>query len=704
MGWGNAAKSGAAAASPLVLSSKVNRAPIVPAKVDRSRLVTLDFETYYDDQYTLRKLSTSEYVRDPRFKAQMVGIKIGDKPTKVYTGKAIKRAIQSIPWETHSLLAHHAQFDGLVLYEHFGVSPKKIYCTLSMFRGLHNNDAGAGLDEASQFYGGPGKTHAEALEQTKGVQNWPKELIATVAPYCAGDVDECYRIFWLMHAKMPWEEIDLIDITCRMFTEPVLKVDIPRVSAEHDREVAEKKRIMLSFVKDADAFGIKLAKADLTKLAKAEEIDPEQLTEETINVLRVKRLINSDKFADLLKAEGVDPPVKISPAYFKHRDESRKWTWAFAKTDLDFIALQEHASPRVRALVEARLSVKSTTNETRARRFMVAGQDERSLPVYLKYAAAHTLRWGGGDKMNMQNLKRGGELRRSILADKGHVICVKDSGQIEARVNAWLWGQDDLVNDFRLADAKMDKDAYCKFADIVYGREITKADELERFVGKVCVLALGYQMGAPRLQKTLALGSMGPPVFLSDDECKRIVYAYRRKNFHIKNGWAIYQQIIEQMAAGIPGSYKCISWDHETLHLPNGMSMHYPNLHDSRIEKMVAARLKGNDAYADELDGMDMPQYVYERKGTENKIYGGLLCENIVQALARIIVADQMRRIAAAGWRVVMMTHDEVATHVKNRQAARCDKQMQQIMMTPLPWCMDLPLNAEGGYDTFYSK
>lgn len=728
MGWGgNAIKKARLPEPEFFLPS------FPQATIDWDRLVVLDYETFFSDEYTLRKLSTSEYIRDARFKAQCVGIKVGRKPVKVVPANRIASELRSIPWATHSLLCHHTQFDGFILFEKYGVSPLKLYDTLSMARALHNNDIGAGLDEVSQYYGGTGKLK-DILEKTRGVLNWSPALFKEVIPYVVTDVEECLRIFQCMLPKMPADEIELIDRVCRMFTEPLLDIDRPRVQKELERELAEKKRIMLSFVPEADAVGIKLTNAELKALVPTTKVGAVAVAlgeplQEDIDVRRVKKLIGSNAFPHLLRNEGVDPPRKISPSWIKkprnERTEDGKYTWAFARTDLAFIGLQEHSNPRVRELVEARLSVKSTTNETRAGRFLKTTEGGKALPVYYKYSAAHTHRLGGGDKNNLQNLKRGGELRKSIKAPPGHVIAVKDSGQIEARINGWLWGQDDLLDDFRKADAFEasvahlpkkerpiargdDRDAYCKFADIVYGREILKSDDEQRFVGKVAVLALGYQMGPDRLRNTLALGTMGPAVFLSEDECKRIVYAYRRKNFKIQTGWKICERIIDQMARGIAGSHKCISWDKETIYLPNGLTMHYPGLHDKRFsEERIAERVVA--AITPELADPDMdrnpdwPEFVYYRKDAEVKIYGGLLCENIVQALARIVVMSQLLEISKKH-RVVMTTHDEVAALIKKAAAAKASEFMQKVMMTPPAWCSDIPLNAEGGYDVFYSK
>ncbi|HQJ52287.1 MAG TPA: hypothetical protein PKW05_10980 [Anaerolineae bacterium] len=697
MSWSSALKKQKPGPALQLVQSPFAR-PIIPQHtVNWTRLVSLDFETYYDQDYTLSKLSTSEYIRDPRFKAQMLGIKIGHGKTRIIPASRIRTELTKINWSTHAVLCHNTQFDGFILSHHYGVHPAYLYDTLSMARGLHSNDIGAGLDEVSIFYGGHGKL--EGLEATKGVLNWPKALFEKTGVYCANDVDEMFRIFGLMLPRMPADEMDLIDLTCRMFCSPVLKVDIPRVEKELERELDRREKLMYAAVNPADWADAKLLKGKEKELEGVER-----------DMLIIKRVIGSnEKFADLLRAEGVEPPMKISPAWMKRskeerEDETDKYVYAFAKDDVKFtdlpnqvdewgfdlnkpsdVALMVAKQERLQALVDVRIATKSTTNVTRAQRFLTAGANGMSLPIGYAYYRAHTGRWGGQNKMNMQNLTRGGELRLSIIAPPGHRIAVQDSGQIECRVNGWLWGQHDLLGAFRAADAGIGRDAYCNFADHVYGREITKADKTERFVGKVCVLGLGFQMGAPKLQITFAKGALGgPPVYFELDRCKAIVNTYRLKNHKITAGWKICERIIEDMAAGRTGSYGPLNWEANTIWLPNGMALKYPDLRKSMGDK-----------------GWD--EWTYQAKDQRKKIYGGLLCENIVQALARIIVGWQMLQISRK-YRVVMTTHDEVVTMPKTAQADACVKYMARWMSTPLPWCLDLPLSCEGGHDVNYSK
>jgi DNA polymerase III epsilon subunit-like protein len=703
MSWANALPAGACG-TPVhigVPPALLCRPAFIRATVDWAHLVVLDFETYWDADYTLSKLSTSEYIRDERFHAHLVGVKVGRKRSVVVPASKLKAFLQGIDWDAHDLLCHNTAFDGFILSHHFGVVPRRYYDTLSMARGLHSNDIGAALDEVARYYG-VGNKVPNVLERTKGVRTLDKALYRDVAAYCVQDVELTLAIFRLMHAEYPAVEIELIDVTIRMFCDPVLLVDIPRVEAELARELAERETLLLS---------IDTAGFDHKKLTKTErELPPHEK-----RLLIARKIVGSnDAFADLLRACGVTPPLKISPAWLKaskaDRLESKKWAYAFAKDDTEFTELPtrpdewsadldlgrtEHVKQlairqaRIEQLVEVRLAVKSTTNITRAERFLTAGANGMALPAGYAYYRAHTGRWGGNNKMNMQNLTRGGALRLSILAPPGYVLVVGDSGQIECRVNGWLWGQEDLLNDLRESDAGRGRDAYCTFGDLIYKREITKLDKVERFVSKVAVLGLGFGMAATKFQITLAKGALGgPPVYFDLEQCKGIVNTYRRKNYRIINGWAICNRIIEDMAAGRTGTHGPISWKKNKIWLPNGMALHYPDLQQA---------VNPDTGW---------PDWTYAgRNGSRKKIYGGLLCENIVQALARIIVAEQLLNIVKHKQRrLVMITHDEGVLCVLKRSGPQALKELMAAMKTPLSWCPDLPLNSEGGFAANYSK
>ena len=425
-------------------ASKFSRPVIDPYKLDPAKVISLDTETYYDQDYTLRKLNTSSYVRDERFKLQMVGVKEGRKPTKVMTEKQFKVWAKTVPWKDRALLCHHTHFDGFILSHHYGIVPGMYLDTLSMARGLHSNEVDGDLDSVAKFYGGRGKIEG-ILEKTKGVRDWSPALFKEVGTYCVQDVDEMHRIFWLMHAKMPGREMELIDLIVRMFCDPVLKVNIPKVRAEHAREVAKRKELFFSAVTAADyePGGEHYDKDLHKKLIKGPA--ERALTGEDRDMLICKRLLgNNEWFADQLRKVGIEPAKKVSPAWMKAspatRDDDDKYIYAFGKDDIGFTSLPEQhelwrgdLDPNKKAdvvqiaarkihleiMVGARLASKSTNNITRAERFIVAGDNGMSLPVGYAYSRAHTHRLGGSNKMNMQNLQRGGELRESIEAPPG---------------------------------------------------------------------------------------------------------------------------------------------------------------------------------------------------------------------------------------------------------------------------------------------
>lgn len=611
-------------------------------------LITLDFETYFSKTYTLRsnKYNTSEYVRDPEFKVQCVGIKINDEEVAWFPDKFVERVLRSFNWDDVTLLCHNTAFDGFILSHHYGIVPRYYCDTLSMARALHSTKIGAGLDEVARYYN-LGNKIPDVLDKTKGIRELDTDLMVRLGMYCAEDVNLTKRIYDKMLSEFPQRELDLIDLTIRMFCDPVLEIDIPRVEQELANEIEEKQRL------------ISLASSSLEDLSSA------------------------NKFARALYELGVEPPVKESP-------RTGKQTWAFSKSDLEFKALKDHEDEQVRDLVNARLAAKSTIGETRAIRFLKAGANGWKLPVLLKYYGAHTGRWSAGNRMNMQNLKRGGELRLSILAPENHSIVVVDSGQIEARVTAWLAQDSELLDLFRRG-----RDVYKYMASQIYNVPVENVTKDQRFIGKIAILGLGYGMGAAKFQHTLASGVMGPVMDMELDECYSVVTSYRSARHKIVKLWnELNDSVLFNLALERDYSFGPNKFLHTKagfrITLPNGMYLQYPNLVDE----------SGTYTHCSDKEMKKAsPKY--------KKIYGGLLTENIVQALARIIISDQMLRIAKTidGFgRVATTTHDEIVVVVPEHLAEQTLAMMHKEMTTPPEWCADIPLAAEGGFARNYSK
>lgn len=606
-------------------------------------LLFFDAETYYASDYSLASKDSTmvEYVRDKRFKLQCYALRTTrDKHSTWYPGTDLA-PLRAIDWSTTGLVCHHAHFDGLVLAERFKIVPAFYFCTLAMARGVHGTRLWRkDLDAVARFYK-VGNKLPDVLKKTKGVRNLDPELLAKLGEYCAVDNDLCSYIFKKLVKGYPQDELKLIDQTVRMYTQPTLRLD--------------KKLLEESLKRERETKAGKVTKAGAQ-----------------LDVLQ-----SADKLAAALSDLGVEPPEKIS-------SRTGKSTYAFAQTDAAFKALLEHEDPAVRALVEARLAVKSSIGETRALRMLgVSGSGTKPAPVYLNYCGAHTTRFSGGDRTNFQNLKRDSDLRRSVHAPPGHVLVVSDSGQIEARTNAWLAGQQDFLDNFALYDTG-DKahDPYRLFASAVYSIPPLDIDGDQRFVGKTCVLGLGFEMGAAKLQYTLGLGVNGPKIILPLSECRRLVALYRGLNYKIRNWWRWTETaILPGMLFGKPDEHMCIGWDRERLILPSGLSIHYPDLRVSE---------EGQWSYSGGKRGRVF-------------LFGGKLVENIVQAVARCIVSEQLLRIAEV-YKVVLFTHDEIVACVPKKLADKCGEFMLETMRTPPKWASGLPLNAEVKTAAYYSK
>lgn len=615
--------------------------------------VTLDFETYYDRDFSLSKLTTEEYIRDPRFEVIGVGIKIDDGEPRWFTGthKEIKQTLDEIDWSDSALLCHNTQFDGGILSFVFGITPAYYFDTLCMARAIHGVDAGGSLAKLAERYalGKKGTEVVNALGK-KRTDFLPDEL-ARYGEYCVNDVALTFKLFnVLMSDYFPQSELDLIDMTLRMYTEPVLCVDDALLAQRLD-EIKDEKLVLLEGLQ--------------SRLGCA---TPEDVR---------KKLASNPQFAAVLKEFGIEPPMKTSLT-------TGKETFALAKNDEGFIALSEHDDPFIQQLCAVRLGTKSTIEESRIDRFIGIGSRNRGrLPIPLKYYGAHTGRWAGTDSVNFQNLpsrdKKKKTLKNSITAPEDHIIINCDSSQIEARVLAWLAGQDDVTEQFRA-----NQDVYSIFASKIYKQDISKKNPVERFVGKTCVLGLGYGTGAKKLQHTLK--TQPPGADLPDDECKRIVDLYRHSNDKIVELWRECDYALECMMSWPEGkksfylgANKCVEITVAGIKLPNGLYIRYPNLRN------------------------EDDKIVYDsRKGTVS-IWGGAMVENVVQALARIIVGEQMLAMKER-YRPVLTVHDAAVIVAPKSDKDQAVAFITQVMSTPPSWATGLPVACEAKYGESYGE
>jgi hypothetical protein len=647
-----------------------------------AKLITIDMETYYDSDYSLTKLSTEEYVNDPRFEVIGFAYKIDDERTVWVPGndpKRVRDTLRSLPWGNAFVLAHNTMFDGAIMSWKYGIRPKGWLDTLSMGRALHGVEAGGSLKAMAERYGA-GVKGTEVLD-AKGKRSHqfsPTEL-AQYGAYCRNDVELTHTIFHkMMAAGFPPIELKLIDLTLKMYVEPVLRLDARALELHLEDTAAQKQGHLVNAL---SAIGRK-------------DLALQQILgdEETRAGIR-KELMSNPKFAAILEAlvdaEGkrVVPsiPRKISML-------TGKETYAFAKSDESFKALLQHEDVRVQALCAARLGTKSTLEETRTQRFINIGQRNGVFPVPLKYYAAHTGRWGGSDSVNLQNLpSRGpnaGKLKKAILAPEGYVFIDADSSQIEARTLAWEANQNDLVVAFANGD-----DIYSDMASDIYGRHVnrkrkvivdgveTEPDKDAGFVGKTTILGAGYGMGGPKFQAQLK--TFGVDMSLEDST--KAITTYRTKYPRIPQLWRESQEALRCMVRGQTmklGRNDLLTVDDKGILLPNGLYIFYNGIRE------VA-------------DDEGKRQFVYTTRNGPNKIYGGKVVENFTQAVARCIIGEQMLKIAKR-YKVVLTVHDAIGIVARREEADEARAYVETCMRWVPAWAEGLPVNCESGMGDSY--
>lgn len=642
-------------------------------------LLVIDFETRWDrKEYTLSKMTTEQYIRNPRFKAFGCCIKTYDVPGTVWVTHAdLPDFFNTIDWSTTAVLAHNAQFDVAILSWVYEAKPCFIFDSLSMARALRGVEVGNSLAKLADEFGLPPK--GKAVHSTDGLEELTHEIEFELAEYCKHDTFLCEEVFKRLIKDYPAKELRLIDLTLKMFTNPVLELD-----------------------------------QEMLREALVEESTKRT---ELLNRLGIEEatLASNDKFASVLSKMGIAPPKKISKT-------TGKEALALAKNDAHFQALLNSDNEDVALLCEARLAVKSTLERTRAQRFLDISERGR-LPVPLNYYGAHTGRWSAskGSGLNLQNLKRGSFLRKSIQAPAGYSLVVCDLAQIEPRVLAWMCDYTDLLEIFASG-----KDAYAQFGAQMFGIPGLSKDSHPdlRQSAKSALLGCGYGLGWASFAAQLLTGFLGAPPTRYDKafakqlgvgaefvnefisyqpylermkdiphtctepeltvhcvSAKKIIDKYRDAAQPVKTFWEMCDALIKRsLVEGKPYTHKCLTFEKERIVLPSGLALRYPQLSGVADEKGRIQWTYGDD---------------------KKKLYGGKLTENIVQAVARCVMTDGMLRIQKQ-YPCVLTVHDEVVALVPESEADDAENWvLAQMTMVP-KYMPGIPLGAEAGHAKRY--
>jgi hypothetical protein len=644
-------------------------------------ILTIDFETYWDTKegYTLTKMTTEEYIRHDKFRAfgACVHVYGSDEPTRWVSAEGLREYFNGVDWGRTAVLAHNAQFDVSIMEWIYAVHPAFIFDTLSMARALRGVEVGNSLAKLAGDFGLPPK--GTAVYSTNGLVELTDKLEEELADYCAHDVFLCEQIFGRLVRGYPPKELRLIDMTLKMYTRACLELD-PNMLTDAILDEKEQREALLQ------KLGV-----DETALA------------------------SNPQFAALLEKLNVVPPTKVSKT-------TGKQALALAKSDALFQALLNGEREDVALLCEARLRVKSTTERTRAQRFLDISK-RGALPVPLSYYGAQTGRWTAskGSAINMQNLKRGSFLRKAIMAPDGYQLVVGDLSQIEPRVLAWLSDYTEMLDIFRAGG-----DPYAAFGAQMFNIPgLSKESHPDlRQSAKSALLGCGYGLGWAAFASQLLTGFLGAPPqrydlsfakklgvtqamaekFLDWDvnveklraiphtcttkelviHClasKAIIDKYRATATPVVDFWALNTELIhESLYKGKEYKHKCLTYRKGEIELPSGMKLLYPDLNVRR--------------YTDEKTNKEQVEWTYGQDRT--KIYAGKITNNVTQGVARCVMTDGMVRTAKRYF-VAGTVHDEQIVVVPDAEVSEAKAWVLAQMTMEPPYMQGIPLDADGG-------
>lgn len=667
----------------------------------------LDFETFYDskDGYTLKKLTTEEYINDPRFHAFgfSVGVFDGKNPHNRKVAwvpeAAIEKVLNSLDLENSAVICHNAAFDLAILNWKYGIKPKFCCDTLSMARILLGPTERLSLEALAERFGVGQK--GKAILNMDGVRFPSADLLKDLAEYAILDSELTHGIYYEMGRLFPNpEEFQAIDFSVRMYTEPSFVLDESKIKREIFLQEEQKKQL--------------LASAGCT----------------------MEDLRSDNKFAQLLIGLGVEPPKKLS---VKKSAKAGKdvYAWAFAKSDADFKALANSDNEMVRYAVEARLGLKTTIKASRAERFAGIAERMGVMPIALDYAGANTHRYAASSsaKVNAQNLPaaRGSEdpdaalLRKALVPPKDKAIIVTDLSQIEARMLAWLSGQTDVVESFAKGG-----DVYSEMASEIFSRPIdrkkVKAHFIPGFIGKSVVLGCGYGLGHVKFGGMIYSGMLGMKGILFGPEmveelgvdllnyahllenyedlaegfsrnkpaalsafqwlthlaCSKVIIdKFRQSRPMIPRYWKTCEKMLESMWLGQEDTYGPVKTIKDAIILPNGMPMHFKELERDEDGDFSCLRKK-------------------EGRVQRVNLYGGKVAENVCQALTGVVIKSAGVRMAKAGFRPILQVHDEYAALGGLSEIEKHKAIVHQCMVQVPYWATGLPIAAETSHAMSY--
>lgn len=653
------------------------------------KTIIVDYETFYSDEYHLNTskkggLSYPAYIQDSRFMVYGMAIDTGRHQDWIMA--------KDIPlWlESHAqdiLVAHNGFFDFGVMRWHYKFSPAYMLDTLLLANHVLGSarDAGGGGNGLASLAIRLGLSSEKGKPEFKGLRTLSEPQWAALIAYAKQDAKLEREVLNILLPQMTNQDFELwlLDHTLRIYTNKPLPVDLDKIG---------KTKILIETRR--------------TERVAAGKVAP--------SVLSSNKQFG-EALAKRLKAAGTVMPMKKG---------AKGMIPALAKGDAAFLALAEHKCPYVQDLVRARLVERSAT-QALARLNTLEKHANLGIPVHLIYYGAHTGRFSAGGGFNFQNLTNPDRatdpvdreiaeaIRGSIIPSPGNVFVASDAAQIEARGLAWLAGQQDILDAFASG-----ADLYSAFISEVLGEDIHKPTENEehnkpdvakhlklmRHVGKESVLGLGYMMGVDKFLFTLRsrnrdVAKLIDAGKITEAMAEEIVKHYRSKYTEIVQFWEDITRAFHKARNGISSQVGFLEFIKVAsgavgIVLPSTRTLFYRNIRAETEE--------GGKPGLSFLQ--NRKQRIEWRHGGGQKIYGGLLAENVTQAISRDVLAEGIYSAEQAGFPVAMHVHDEIVCEVPKAQGQEALDFLNKTLSTPPIWAPGIVLGAEGKIGTSLSK
>ena len=640
------------------------------------KTLSIDIETY--SEASLSSTGVYRYAADPSFTVLLFAYSVDAGPVQIVD---LARG-ESLPAEVEAALsdpavekwAFNAQFERVCLSAYLGerLDPRGWYCSLvwSTYAGIPLNLAGV--------------AQALRLETEKMAEG--KDLIRKFSQPCKATKSNGGRTRNLPeHAPEDWETFKAYCIR---------DVEVERAIASRLAALPMPAFEWENYWRDQrfNDLGVGI---DVELASKAVEADTE---------------IKEALYTQMKHWTGVENPQSVTQLLGWLQDHGAELP-SLAKADVT--SALEEADGSVAEVLAARLEIAKSSVKKYEKMLDCVCPDGRAHGLLQFMGAGRTGRWAGrlvqvqnlprqtfGDLEEAAALVKAGQadmlgplwgsapnvlselIRAAFVAAPGHRFLVADFSAIEARVIAWLAGEQWVLDLF-----KSGGDIYCETGTRMFGQEVKKHSPL-RQRAKVAVLACGYQGGVGALK---AMG--GEKLGLGEDEMASIVDAWRKANPRIAQmWWDVNRAALEAIKNGTSQMVGRIKVYQKlgalVIALPSGRELIYPS-----------PRVGENRFGGESITFMGLG---LNRKWGRIETYGGKLVENIVQATARDVLAHSMATLEAAGYPTVMHVHDEVITEVPYGHGSV--EELCALMSRGPKWSKGLPLAAEGFESTYYKK